>query len=418
MESAIFYDCRKLLENFVRSGDSSFASFCKEWKTLQFQHIYFAQISYIEIMQTTSAIMYYAKSVLRKSEKADKSNHSKSKKLAADGNHQNTTAKHFDEERLRRRICCIYLLYAIYFKQPTERFIKIETNLETWRAIKNFIDSLPETADMDAPRYVFWRLLQEKAFRFTALNYCVALDDLVDYDKLDDKKNVAFCCKNSGKELGQQLQDIPATQRILPALCVLEDGYNEMKEMLVKSNTSGMHKQSLPSTSIFKSIEESFQTMHTIINDEERVLRKNRSVQEENTRRNLKRKGFTHAHKKIEDDDGAANEEKSNKYKNLRRMSARTVFTDELPDDLLEDLEELESCESLNDLTIDLSEHDDADGSTSDVTTVHLTESQEEYKYRSDNMPEVHQEEGIEQQIDELLEAELSEDIKMIPKEN
>ncbi|XP_053969386.1 snRNA-activating protein complex subunit 1 [Anastrepha ludens] len=394
MESAVFEDCRKLIDMFVHAGNNDFPSFCKQWKALQFQHIYSAQTSYIEIMQTTTTIIHCAKRDLCYHQEYD--NH---KNVPAEDNTKNTTAQHFTEEKMRRKIGCLYLLYAIYFKQPTEHFIKIEVNLETWRALKNFVDSLPMTADMDAARYVFWRLLEAGAFRFTALNYCVGLEDLVDFDKLTDKENTEFWSKNSGKELGQQLQDFPATRRILPALSVLEDGYNEMKEMLIKTNTNGMHKQSLPCTTIFKSIEQCFQNIQSIIDDREGGVKKQKLMQIENKRRNLKRKGFSNTHDANENDDGVVNEEKSNKYKTLRRMSARTVFTDELPADLLEDLEEQESTDSLEE-----QETMESDSHENKKQTEALLEN-----------PHGKEQKAIEQQLNDLLEAELTEEFITIP---
>lgn len=368
MEYAIFEDSRKLIELFVRSGNNSFSSFCKQWKTLQFQHIYFPQTSHIEIIQTTSAIIHCAKHDLCSPDEVD---------IYKDPNTtENSTAQHFADERMRRRIGCLYLLYAIYFKQPTERYVKIETNLNTWKTIKSFIDSLPITPDMDEPRYIFWRLLQGGAFRFTALNYCVGLEDFVDYDKLNDKGNENFWRKNNSKELGQQLQDFPAIQRILPALTVLEDGYNEMKEMLVNTSKSCMHKQSLPATTIFKTIEQCFQNIQAIVEDSEEGVSKQKLLPLESTKRNLKRKGFTNYHNDKVGEVSGASENFSKKNKTLRRMSARTVFTDELPVDLLDDLQGQESIVSTEDQ--DLSDVEQStEENISDVANAHLTESRE-----------------------------------------
>nr|XP_014097782.1 uncharacterized protein LOC106622959 [Bactrocera oleae] len=405
METAIFEDSRKLIELFVRSGNNSFSSFCEQWKTLQFQHIYFAQTSYIEIIQTTSAIMHYAKRNICSSDEDD---------INIENSTKNTTAQHFADERMRRRIGCLYLLYVIYFKQPTERYVKIETNLNTWKSIKNFIDSLPISPDMDEPRYIFWRLLQADAFRFTALNYCEGLEDLVDYDKLNDKDNADFWRKNSNKELGQQLQDYPAIQRILPALTVLEDGYNEMKEMLVNTSKSGMHKQSLPATTIFKSIEQCFQNIQAIVEDSEGGESKQKVLPSESEKRNLKRKGFTNNHNDNERESvSGTNESFSKKNKTLRRMSARTVFTDELPDDLLDDLQEQESIVSTEDQ--DLSDVEQStEENLSDALNVHLTESQENCDHEGNAHKSSQGKETIEQQLNELLEIELSKECETI----
>ncbi|XP_050317235.1 uncharacterized protein LOC126751218 [Bactrocera neohumeralis] len=396
MELAVFEDCRKLIALFVRLGNNTFSSFCNQWKTLQFQHIYFAQTSHIEIIQTTSAIMHCAKHDICNSDEDDINIDP-----LVENNTRNTTAQHFADERMRRRIGCLYLLYVTYFKQPTERYVKIECNLNTWKSIKNFIDSLPLTPDMDEPRYIFWKLLQVGAFCFTALNYCVGLEDFVDYDNLNDEDNVDFCQKNNNKGLGQQLQDYPAIQRILPALTVLEDGYNEMKEMLVNTSRSGMHKQSLPATTIFKSMEECFKNIQAIVEDGEG---------KESTKRNLKRKSFTNNQNDKERElVSGASESSSKKNKTVRRMSARTVFTDELPDDLLDDLQEQESIVSTEDQ--DLSDVEQStEENVSDETNAHLTETQENGEQEGDVHVKSNGKEVIEQQLNELLEIELNKE--------
>ncbi|XP_011209558.2 uncharacterized protein LOC105230473 [Bactrocera dorsalis] len=405
MELAVFEDCRKLIALFVRSGNNSFSSFCKQWKTLQFQHIYFAQTSHIEIIQTTSAIMHYAKHDICNSDE-DEINIGPT----VENSTKNTTAQHFVDERLRRRIGCLYLLYATYFKQPTERYVKIECNLNTWKSIKNFIDSLPLTPDMDETRYIFWKLLQAGAFCFTALNYCVGLEDLVDYDNLNDKDNVDFWQKNNSKGFEQQLQDYPAIQRILPALTVLEDGYNEMKEMLVNTSRSGMHKQSLPATTIFKSIEECFKNIQAIVEDGEGEVSKQKRLPLESTKRNLKRKGFTNNQNDKERElVSGARENSSKKSKTLRRMSARTVFTDELPDDLLDDLQEQESIVSTEDQYLsDVGQS--SEENMSDERNAHLTETQENGEQEGDVHVSSNGKEVIEQQLNELLEIELNKE--------
>ncbi|XP_011192000.2 uncharacterized protein LOC105218251 [Zeugodacus cucurbitae] len=393
MESAIFEDCRKLIDLFVNSGNNSFPSFCKQWKSLQFQHIYFAQTSHIELIQTTSAIIHCAKQDICSPDENDTDIDP-----PVSHNTNNTTAQHFTDERIRRRIGYLYLLYAIYFKQPTKHYVKIETNINTWKNIKNFIDSLPMSPDMDEPRYIFWRLLQADAFRFTALNYCVGLEDFVDYDKLNGKDNVDVLGKNSSKNLGQQLQDFPTIQRILPALTVLEDGYNEMKEMLVNSNKSGMHKQTLPATTIFKSIEQCFQNIQAIVDENEGRVNKPKLSPLKSTKRNLKRKGFTSIHNNKKSEDCGATESISKKSNIRRRMSARTVFTDELPKDLLDDLQEQESIISTEDQDL------------SDVEQT--TESQENTEDMNDTHESNQEEEVIEQQLSELLEIELSQETR------
>ncbi|CAD6996127.1 uncharacterized protein LOC105664952 [Ceratitis capitata] len=415
MESAIFEDCRKLIDLFVTSGNHTFASFCKQWKALQFQQIYYAQTTHIEVIQTTAAIMNCARHEI-----CDSEVNIKNGDLTVDKEVKNTTAQHFTDEVMRRRIGYLFLLYAIYFKQPTEGFVKIETTLNTWHILKTFIDSLPPSIDMDDVRYVFWRLLQADAFRFTALNYCVGLEDLVDYEKLNDRENTSFQYNNSGKGLEQQLHDFSAIKRILPALSVLEDGYNEMKEMLVNTNTNGLHKQSLPASTIFKSIEQCFQNIQSIVDDSESGSKAN-SLLLESSKRHLKRKGFSNNYGEKQDNSKVDNENNSRKHKSLRRMSARTVFTDKLPSDMLEDLEEQRSIGSddhLDDHIEPTYDRGVLQESVAEIAGVNLTDSQEETDGTAEYLTEnCEVQEVIERQMNDLLEIELTEEFVSIPKD-
>ncbi|XP_067619998.1 snRNA-activating protein complex subunit 1 [Eurosta solidaginis] len=401
MEYAIFDDCRHLVDRFVAEDNSSFESFCKQWKKLQFQHLFAGQTTYVETMQTTAAVIHYARREL-----CQRAGNETYKSITTD---LNTTAQHFTDEEIRRRIGCLFLLYAIYFKQPTEQFIKIETSLTTWRSINSFVNTLPMSLDMDSARYVFYRLLEANAFRFTALDYCVGLEELVDYDQLNDKENTKFLSKVSGKELGQQLQDFPATQRILPALSVLEDGYNEMKEMLIKTNTNGMHKKSLPTTSIFKSIEQCFKNIQSILDDNTGAMRRCKTIPSEITRQNLKRKRFRKKAIDANDDGSDISEDvgaKKGQYKALRRMSARTVFTEQLPADLLEDLGEQADLEKR-----ELSEETEGRRLVIDENWEE-TPPEKANKEETCKLPDVpvRKEEAIEKHLNDLLEIELTEE--------
>lgn len=74
----------------------------------------------------------------------------------------------FDKERSQlEHIGGLYLLYSIYFKQPTCQFCKIKINLEKWNLLKSFINKLNSDKNNQKKQavHIFYKLLQSNAFR-------------------------------------------------------------------------------------------------------------------------------------------------------------------------------------------------------------------------------------------------------------
>lgn len=63
------------------------------------------------------------------------------------------------------KICCMYLMYALFFKQPTKQYCKLRLTVEEWVHLDNFYNELEPGKWYDQVRLVFWKLLQSNAIR-------------------------------------------------------------------------------------------------------------------------------------------------------------------------------------------------------------------------------------------------------------
>lgn len=317
IELAIFEDCSALINNFVDSSNPSFKIFCQQWLKAKFQYMYGVQTTAIEVIQTTKAILHFAKRIVCPSNEFGK--------LANVIN---------NEREVRRRIGGIYLIYAIYFKQPTYRFVKLLMSRETWQEFTNFIQNLPENSISDEVKYIFWNLYKEDAFRFTCSDYDFGLENMVDYDRLYDIHNGNKCVDVVRENLRQKLIIVKEAERILPSMILLEDQYNNSKASLLTANKLGV---ALPPTNIFHAISDAIKSVHDTLGDKSNednvtTAKCNRNINEK--RKELKRKAvgyFTN--------DESSEEEKSEEAKRKKQhWSVRRMIDQQLPESITADL--------------------------------------------------------------------------------
>uniref|UniRef100_A0A1I8P7X4 snRNA-activating protein complex subunit 1 n=1 Tax=Stomoxys calcitrans TaxID=35570 RepID=A0A1I8P7X4_STOCA len=250
MEAAIYQDCYNLIEEFINEGSPSFQIFCNKWHKLMFQYMYTAQSSSVELMQTTLAIFHVAKRTVCAKDEFGKY------LSATEGN---------EEQDILRRICGIYLMYGIYFKQPTKQYIKVSVSLETWKEMTTFIESLKENPKMMAARYMFWRLYQADAFRFTALDYPVGLEGLADYDKINEEHQEIEQTEVVRVKAKHKLISIPEIQETLNEMKEQEQKYNELKSEIAKSQNQAA--EALPPTKIFHKMHSVFANIKGILDE-------------------------------------------------------------------------------------------------------------------------------------------------------
>lgn len=302
-----------------------------------------AQTTTVEVIQTTRAMLHVGKRIACGKDDM--------------GNMDEFTFVH-SVNRLRR-VGGIYLMYAVFFKQPTQMYVKIQVSPSTWEQLCRFIEFLPKESFMDDVRYTFWRLYQMDAFRFTALDYPVGLENLVDYDNINLGESRDKSIFSTMSLPLKETQDLTTIQSNIDSKLInLETEYNKLKAKLGKGQ-EGI-KKSLPPSKIFHDINE---TLKTTIN---KLSSKNNEIKKEckleyNSRREKKRKAATfigndsveknRSVKRDSDVDADADADANSEHhrddsekmladRQLRRMSARSLFLERLPQSVLDELNE------------------------------------------------------------------------------
>lgn len=328
MERNVYDDCWQLLHHFGRAADASkeakFELFCQTWHELQMQHIYSAQTNHIEVIETTMAALHVGKRV-------------------ACG--RRTNGEPFLATRAQR-IGGIYLLYAIYNKQPTKLFVKIEVSPGTWQCLTGYVEYLrsecADRTDTQQVSYIFWQLVKQQAFRYTALDYCQALDSLAAYDSLESfaeakqkTNNRAALLKQQlntrSSTLSEELHELAEMAENCKILCQLETAYNKQMEP---------HRHSFPATNVFSHLREVFCQINDLFTDEEQPATSSAPNEQLELRKRARHKamfGETKEEAPTEEVDDKAPPEPRDHHE--RRMSSATVFSRRLPDDVIRDLE-------------------------------------------------------------------------------
>lgn len=131
------------------------------------------------------------------------------------------------------KIGAFYLLYALYFKQPTDRFCKVRVTLRDWREFKRFVQwPAPEQYSLEIAA-IFWKMFIGDAFRFVQHELEQGYDSFFGkgtaLGRFDDKCRESF---KIVKEAEKDFLAMKASTGLFTALDALEMGYNEMKESL------------------------------------------------------------------------------------------------------------------------------------------------------------------------------------------
>ncbi|XP_017053571.1 uncharacterized protein LOC108096466 [Drosophila ficusphila] len=333
MELHVYEDCWQLVQRFqrlVNDGEAcEFEVFCRCWREMQLQHLFTAQSNYAEVIATTFAALHVAK------------------RLSCS---RRTTGDIFAASRAQR-IAGFYLLYVIYNKQPTHNFVKIEVSPRTWQELTDYALELrkdgPEKKDSHQVAYMFWQLVQTQAFRFTALDYCQGLDNLVDYDRLEIvagakiQRNSAQLQKqlrSNTVSLTYELEGLRTLDLASQPLCDLESAYNAQKDKLTGQELA------LPRTQIFGQLREVFADIQTILGakktpgdgDQPTTSRSNQLE----VRQRVRNKAM-YGDEKIEPQQPAEELEVELEVIEAyqRRMSSATVFQRQLPGDVQREYE-------------------------------------------------------------------------------
>lgn len=141
------------------------------------------------------------------------------------------------------RLATLYLMYAMYFKQPTKDFCKFRFTINDWRKMKSFYDAISIEPKYLQARTIFWRLWQGQAFRFVEFDrehypetmqlHRLGNDDLGDFQKIN------ATILSSVREMQNE------NKGLLGAIGTLQLGYNEMKEHFASTMPECRHLKSI-----------------------------------------------------------------------------------------------------------------------------------------------------------------------------
>lgn len=124
----------------------------------------------------------------------------------------------------------LYLMYAIYFKQPTQRYCKIRCTQPEWRRVRDLHTALLAAQPLyDQARLILWKLIRADAFRFVECEAeCGFETYLLSADRQPGARRFASIDHSIGAEL-KSLRSADGAGGLVPALQLLQAGYNEMK---------------------------------------------------------------------------------------------------------------------------------------------------------------------------------------------
>lgn len=129
---------------------------------------------------------------------------------------------------IAERLAILYLMYAMYFKQPTKEFCKFRFTLLDWMKMKNVYSEIGLDSKYLQARTIFWRLWQCNAFRFVEadLEHC---PETLPFHRLTNDGIHEFHKINSTViGIVKDLQN--KSSGLLSAIETLQVGYNEMKD--------------------------------------------------------------------------------------------------------------------------------------------------------------------------------------------
>lgn len=191
------------------------------------------------------------------------------------------------------QIGSLYLLYAIFFKQPAQQYCKIRCTQSEWQAFRCFYEQL-QSPDNDQARLIFWKLVHADAFRYVECEHEFGYELSMQKRDLPSTDN-ATCntpemMQITLTQIAREVQTLrDAKDGSVSALNLLQAGYNEMKEHLHLLPTSALSvdiDQQLSATDIMEEVTAGLTNIAELFDIKtthaktERLLRKRRRLLE------------------------------------------------------------------------------------------------------------------------------------------
>lgn len=238
LSSGFREDCYAFLTEFSRHESIEFRHFCFEWKRMNFQFIFYGRNTDVDMVAFVTEVLAIVKQIFLNS------------KIPLE------------------KIGAFYLLYALYFKQPTERFCKIRVTLIDWREFIRFIQRPVSDQYSLEIAAIFWKMFISDAFQFVQdeleHGYDSFFGKATQTGRFDDKSRDSF---KIVKEAEKDFLAMKTSTGLFTALDALEMGYNEMKESLDETEpTSGSSGDKIPQSNLMQSLHKDLDALISIFN--------------------------------------------------------------------------------------------------------------------------------------------------------
>ncbi|XP_037032954.1 snRNA-activating protein complex subunit 1 [Bradysia coprophila] len=198
-------DTELLLNRFVKLNSARFECFCTEWIRMNFQYVFCGYMCVSEMVQFIEDAFIVVKRAL------------------------------LNAQSYFEKIGALYLMYAMYFKQPPKQYCKFRMTMSEWMKMNQFYNEV--CIFHDQASLIFWKLLQHDAFRFVEAEYEYGFERFMQKGMIDGNDDLRFRKINPMIDDTMSVMKEPSTG-IVPALEILQIGYNEMKEHLNQSSSS------------------------------------------------------------------------------------------------------------------------------------------------------------------------------------
>lgn len=147
------------------------------------------------------------------------------------------------------RIGSLYLMYAMFFKQPTKEYCKYRFTLDEWQVMTHFYNDISQN---DQARLIFWKLLQADAFLFVESEHEYGFERFMHKDHC----KLVAANKTDFKKFDHIIEGIvdrweEPNAGIVRALELLQDTYNQAKKSV---DVAGPSSGSLAATAIVEDI--------------------------------------------------------------------------------------------------------------------------------------------------------------------
>lgn len=230
-------DCYDFLAEFTRHESTEFRHFCYEWKRMNFQFVFYGRNTDVEMIAFVTEALAIVKKIFMNSKKP------------------------------LERIGAFYMLYALYFKQPTEQFCKIRVTTTDWAEFKQFVQSPTFEHHSLEVAAIFWKMFVGDAFRFVQDEFEYGYDAFFvrgdQSGRFDDKARDSF---KVVRQAEKEFRAMKANTGLYTALDALEMGYNEMKESLEETEPSGSSNDKIPQSNLMQGLHRDLDVLIAILN--------------------------------------------------------------------------------------------------------------------------------------------------------